>query len=100
MRKTKTWRAPTERVDTFSAPKALLVRAWEEAMRRGWTKSGFYRYCLAKECGLSEEEALRYAQPAVLRRSLATLAENVQTCAEQASALNESAPEYGAPKKG
>ena len=98
--RTKTWRASTERVDAFTAPKALLMRAWAEALRRGWTKSGFYRYCLAKEIGMTEEEALRYAQHRGVRRSLAALAENVQTCAEQASALNESAPEYGAQKKG
>jgi len=49
-------------VDAFSAPKSLLRRAAQEAARRGMTKTGFYRYCLAKELGYPEYEAIELAQ--------------------------------------
>ncbi len=48
-------------VDAFSAPKELLRAAQLEAKRRGMTKSGFYRYCLALKLGYSEEQALKFA---------------------------------------
>jgi hypothetical protein len=67
-------------------------------MRRGWTKPGIYRYCRATECGLSEEGVDRFVQHCGVRRSLAALAENVQTGAD-AITMNESATEYGAQKK-
>lgn len=42
---------------TFSAPVELLKRADEKARAEDMTPSGFYRYCIAKECGYSPEEA-------------------------------------------
>ncbi len=55
-------RSDNQAVDAFSAPKDLLVAAHREARKRRMSKSGFYRYCLAKEVGLSEREALRIAE--------------------------------------
>jgi hypothetical protein len=54
-------RATDQVVDAFSASKSLVKQATEEAARRGLTKSGFYRYCLAKELGYSEDDALELA---------------------------------------
>lgn len=51
-------RRDDQAVEAFSAPRDLLRHAQLEAKRRGMTKSGFYRYCLAKALGKSEEEAL------------------------------------------
>lgn len=51
-------------VDTFSAPKSLLHYAHLEAKKRRMTKSGFYRYCLAKELGHDEATALRVSEHA------------------------------------
>src|SRR5437588_12542528 len=55
-------RNDSEAVDAFSAPKELLALARRTAIVRGMTKSGLYRYCLAKEVGYPEEEAMRTAQ--------------------------------------
>ncbi len=60
-------------VDAFSAPKELLARAAAEALRRGMTKTGFYRYCLAKELGYPEEEALEFASHRALEIARARL---------------------------
>ena len=48
-------------VDAFSAPKSLIAQAKREAAKRGMTKTGFYRYCLAKECGFSERDAASFS---------------------------------------
>lgn len=55
-------RKPDQAVDAFSAPKDLLHAAQVEAKRRGLSKSGFYRYCLAKEVGYSDSAALAVAE--------------------------------------
>ncbi|MDE1170442.1 MAG: hypothetical protein PW734_04400 [Verrucomicrobium sp.] len=57
-------RREDQAVDAFSASRELLRAAHLEAKRRGMTKSGFYRYCLAKELGVSEEGALKVAEHA------------------------------------
>jgi hypothetical protein len=54
-------RKSDQAVDAFSAPKDLLHAAQLEAKRRGLSKSGFYRYCLAKEVGYSDSAALALA---------------------------------------
>lgn len=54
-------RKDDQAVDAFSAPKELLQQAQLAAKARGMTKSGFYRYCLAKELGASEEKAISLA---------------------------------------
>jgi hypothetical protein len=55
-------RAKDQRVDAFSAPKALLAAAKMAAIKLRMTKSGFYRYALAHELGYSESEALAVAE--------------------------------------
>ena len=55
-------RSESQAVDAFSAPKDLLRAAQVSAKKRRMTKSGFYRYCLAKEVGFSEQQALRMAE--------------------------------------
>lgn len=55
-------RSIDQAVDAFSAPKELLRAAQLEAKRRGMTKSGFYRYCLALELNYSEAEAEQFAR--------------------------------------
>ncbi len=54
-------RSENQAVDAFSAPRDLLRAAHLLAKKRRMTKSGFYRYCLAKEVEYSEQEALRVA---------------------------------------
>jgi hypothetical protein len=55
-------RRDNQAVDAFSAPRSLIRAAQEKAKAMRLTKSGFYRYCLAKELGKSEEESLRVAE--------------------------------------
>lgn len=57
-------RKESQTVEAFSAPKELLREAQLEAKRRRLSKSGFYRYCLARELGRNEEESLRIAEHA------------------------------------
>ena len=49
-------------VDAFSAPKDLLTKAKRRAVELKMTKSGFYRYCLAKALGYSEEDARQFSE--------------------------------------
>lgn len=57
-------RKESQTVEAFSAPKELLREAQLEAKRRRLSKSGFYRYCLARELGRDEEASLRIAEHA------------------------------------
>ena len=57
-------RKPDQKVDAFSASRGLLRAAQLEAKKRGWSKSGFYRYCLAKELGYSDPEAVKLIEHA------------------------------------
>lgn len=61
-------RRDDQAVDAFSAPKELLEEARKVAYQKRMTKSGFYRYCLAKEIGFPEEECLRLAEHASVYR--------------------------------
>lgn len=49
-------------VTAFSAPKSLLREAIVRANEMGMSKTGFYRYCLAKELGYSAEDARALAE--------------------------------------
>jgi hypothetical protein len=62
-------------VDAFSAPASLLQKAAAAALKRGMTKTGFYRYCLAKECGYSEAEAQALATHRAVTNAKEKLAE-------------------------
>lgn len=78
-------------VDAFSAPRDLLRAAQLLAKERRMTKSGFYRYCLAKEVGYSEEESLRIAEHASIGRFQLTAKGNGASTGEKIS--------YSKPKK-
>jgi hypothetical protein len=54
-------RSDDQTVEAFSLPKDLLEVAKVRAAAKGMSKSGYFRYCLAKELGYSEEEALSMA---------------------------------------
>ena len=56
-------RGRTESVDAFSASKTLLAAARLRAASLRMSKSGFYRYCLAKELGFDQAAALLVAEP-------------------------------------
>src|SRR5262245_33020060 len=55
-------RRQDQAVEAFSAPKSLLTKARDEALRRGFTKSGFFRYFMAIKVGYSEEESKAIAK--------------------------------------
>ncbi len=59
-----TKRKADQAVDAFSAPRSLLNAAHIEAKKRRMSKSGFYRYCLAREVGYSQAAALQIAEHA------------------------------------
>ena len=64
-------------VDAFSLPTDLLNKAKSRAAELKMTKSGFYRYCLAKELGFTETQAMLYAEHrAVLNSVDAVISEN------------------------
>jgi hypothetical protein len=71
-------RHEAEKVDAFSAPRSLLAKAAAAALRKGMTKSGFYRYCLAKELGYDEAEALVFAEHGGVRRLRESLSNTVE----------------------
>ena len=54
-------RRSDQSVDAFSLPTDLLAKSKLRAAELGMTKSGFYRYCLAKELGHDETTARAYA---------------------------------------
>jgi predicted component of type VI protein secretion system len=55
-------RRKDQSVDAFSLPTSLLAESKARAAQMRMTKSGFYRYCLAKELGYSEQDALLFAE--------------------------------------
>lgn len=63
-------RRSDQKAEAFSAPKSLLAAAGAEATRRRMTKSGFYRYCLAKELGYSEADAMELAEHRAVTNAL------------------------------
>lgn len=66
-------RKDDQAVDAFSAPKSLISEAKARAAGMRLTKSGFYRYCLAKMLGRSEDEALEIAEHGSVRNSIAAM---------------------------
>ena len=65
-------RKDDQSVDAFSAPKDLLAKAKRRAVELKMTKSGFYRYCLAKALGYSEEEARLFSEHRAVLNSVAS----------------------------
>lgn len=63
-------RKADQSVDAFSLPNDLLAKAKAKAIEMRMTKSGFYRYCLAKFLGYSEEDARGYAEHRAVLNSL------------------------------
>ena len=55
-------RREDQTVEAFSLPKSLLLEAKARAGLRNMTKSGYFRYCLAREMGYSEAEAVGLGQ--------------------------------------
>lgn len=55
-------RRSDQSVDAFSLPKKLLAESKARAAKLRMTKSGFYRYCLAKQLGYSEADAILLAE--------------------------------------
>ena len=66
-------RRPDQGVDAFSAPKALIAEAKDKAIEMRLTKSGFYRYSLAKILGWSEEEAMAVAEHGAIRNAISAM---------------------------
>ena len=99
-------RKDSQKVEAFSAPKELLRAAQLEAKRRRLSKSGFYRYCLAKELGRGEAEALRIAEHAstgnfqVINAGSVEKIENHFTHAPDAPALGQKKVPQGKRGKG
>jgi hypothetical protein len=63
-------RRQDQSVDAFSLPKELLLKAKKRAAELKMTKSGFYRYCLAKFLGYSEADARRLAEHRAVLNSI------------------------------
>jgi hypothetical protein len=55
-------------VEAFSLSKALHQRASARAAEKGMTKSGYYRYALARELGYSETEAQQISRHGAIDR--------------------------------
>lgn len=58
-------------VDAFSLPASLLSAARLKAVSMGFTRSGYYRYALAKELGYGEEQARQLADNQATQNSIA-----------------------------
>ena len=52
------YRSEDQKVEAFSAPLSLLKLAQLKSAEKHMTRSGYYRYCLAKDLGYSEDEAI------------------------------------------
>jgi hypothetical protein len=63
-------RASSQKVEAFSAPRSLLAAVDALAKERRWTRSGFYRYCLALEVGYTREEAMQFVEHGGVQRAL------------------------------
>lgn len=68
-------RSGDQKVEAFSAPLDLLQKARKEAAGRAMSKSGFFRYCLAKELGYSESEALAISRDIRMEKANVALRE-------------------------
>lgn len=68
-----THRSEDQKVEAFSLPLDLFKRAMSRAADKSMTKSGYYRYCLAKDLGLTEEEALAISRDVRMEKANAAL---------------------------
>lgn len=50
-------RKADQQIASFSAPKSLIALADAEARKRKMNRTGFFRFCLAKELGYSDDAA-------------------------------------------
>jgi len=99
-----TKRSVSQKVESFTASKEMLREAQTEAMRRRMTKSGFYRFCLAKELGRTEQEAMRIAEHASIGHfnvlNAETSGDNSPVIFKSASTGAPAAKPYPKPKRG
>jgi hypothetical protein len=65
-------RRSDQSVDAFSLPVDLLAQAKARAAAMKMTKSGFYRYCLARTLGYSEDEARKFSVHRAVLNSVET----------------------------
>lgn len=63
-------RREDQTVEAFSLSKALRDQAKAKARTKKMSKSGFFRYCLARELGYSEEDATLIALHGALAREI------------------------------
>ena len=82
-----TKRKSGQTVEAFSISVDLLTQAKRRAATMGMSRSGFYRYCLAKELGYSTEDARRFAE----HRALLNLRDGAHYPLAAAVSLNEGA---------
>lgn len=61
-------RGQDQAVEAFSLPKDLLKTAKQRAAEKGMTKSGYFRYCLGLEMGMTEEQARALALHGSIRK--------------------------------
>ncbi len=89
-------RRSDQTVEAFSAPKSLLEKAKGVAAKRGMTKSGFFRYCLAKELGYSDAEAKELAIHGALRNLISAVEDSTggQDSLSQAHEEKSQAPKH------
>jgi len=83
-------RRDDQTVEAFSASKDLIAKAKAKAAARGMNKSGYFRYCLAKDLGYSEQESLEFAQ----HSSVTQLKAEVRGSATPNSKGSEKADKY------
>lgn len=62
-------RHSSQTVDSFTLPKSLLQQALDRAYKLDMSKSGYFRYCLAKELGYTEEESLEFSEDGSAKRN-------------------------------
>lgn len=87
-------------INSFSLPLSLLQQSKRRAAEMGFTTSGFYRYCLAKTLGYSEETAMSLAAHAAVTNSLNRARAQFPDLSEKLSVLNDKpANEYSVTAK-
>lgn len=79
-------RSSDQTIEAFSLSKDLLNAAKLRAAKHNMSKSGYFRYCLAKELGYPEEDAVAIAAHGSVQRL-------IQNMANQETVLNDSAAE-------
>ena len=66
-------RSSDQKVEAFSAPVTLLNKALVKARELGMSKSGYFRYCLAKDLGYTDAEAKQIARDIRMQKAHAAL---------------------------